>query len=222
MTEPPASLCLATRISADKCDVRCGSTTAFRPVADHFRSSLNTGHIAAAHELTLWATSGHLMNPPTKASSHYSLKLCFRGQALKQHLLVSEFSNAVSAEICHGLFKLSRTGLIRDRDGNRVFGVFKRMGFRKLALMPVEELWELHEQVEEALATKLNEQKQELERRLDALSAVTKQQPKRRRAYPPVFPKFANPDAPNEVWSGRGKKPRWVTEKLSADSRCRT
>lgn len=90
------------------------------------------------------------------------------------------------------------------------------MSDKRLISMPVEELWELHQQVSELLATKLNEQKEELERCLDALSAMTERHPKRRRAYPPVPPKFANPDAPNEVWSGRGRKPRWPAEKLSA------
>lgn len=99
---------------------------------------------------------------------------------------------------------------------NRVFGDL-RMEFNELVSMSIDDLWELRQQVSEVLATKLIYEKQELERRLDVLSAVAKQpQPKRRRAYPPVFPKFANPDAPSEVWSGRGKKPRWVVEKLSA------
>ena len=39
---------------------------------------------------------------------------------------------------------------------------------------------------------------------------------KTRRPYPPVFPKFANPDEPSQVWSGRGKRPHWVTEKLAS------
>ena len=33
-----------------------------------------------------------------------------------------------------------------------------------------------------------------------------------RRPYPPVLPKFANPDEPSQVWSGRGVRPRWVIQ----------
>jgi DNA-binding protein H-NS len=100
------------------------------------------------------------------------------------------------------------------------------MGFTKLASMSVDALWKLHQQISDELAAKLNQRKQEIERRLDALAAITKQpkkrrlsavakRPKSRRPYPRVLPKFANPDAPNEVWSGRGKKPKWVADKLS-------
>ena len=35
-----------------------------------------------------------------------------------------------------------------------------------------------------------------------------------RRYYPPVFPKFRNPDDPSETWAGRGKQPRWLAEQL--------
>jgi len=86
---------------------------------------------------------------------------------------------------------------------------------RNLERMSIDELWVLHEKIGEVLATKIKVEKQELDRRLVSLHQVT-DQTKARRPYPPVVPKFANPDAPEEVWSGRGKKPRWVTEKLSA------
>ena len=39
---------------------------------------------------------------------------------------------------------------------------------------------------------------------------------KAHRFYPLVVPKFANPDEPSQVWSGRGVRPRWVTEKLAS------
>lgn len=84
-----------------------------------------------------------------------------------------------------------------------------------LEKMSIDELWDLHEQTCKALATKIKVEKQELDRRLDSLRA-TGAGTRTRRPYPPVLPKFANPDAPEEVWSGRGRKPRWVAEKLSA------
>jgi DNA-binding protein H-NS len=86
---------------------------------------------------------------------------------------------------------------------------------RNLEIMSIDELWGLHGEICEVLAAKIKTEKQELDRRLVSLSSGSSQA-KARRPYPPVVPKFANPDAPQEVWSGRGKKPRWVTEKLSA------
>jgi DNA-binding protein H-NS len=32
----------------------------------------------------------------------------------------------------------------------------------------------------------------------------------------PAVAKFANPDNPNDKWSGRGRKPRWFAEALDA------
>jgi DNA-binding protein H-NS len=81
--------------------------------------------------------------------------------------------------------------------------------------MSIDELWNLHEEVSTALASRLARDKEELERRLVSLRPA----PDRaggRRPYPPVFPKYANPDEPQQVWSGRGKQPRWVAAKLAA------
>jgi DNA-binding protein H-NS len=55
-----------------------------------------------------------------------------------------------------------------------------------------------------------------LERRLLSLRHPTAGGLKARRPYPLVLPKFANPDEPTQVWTGRGKQPRWVTEKLAS------
>ena len=61
----------------------------------------------------------------------------------------------------------------------------------------------------------MRDEKKMLKRRLSSLlpaNIVLKAS----RPYPPVVPKFANPDEPSQVWSGRGKRPRWVTEKLAS------
>jgi DNA-binding protein H-NS len=84
-----------------------------------------------------------------------------------------------------------------------------------LGKMSIDELWDLYQQTREVLATKIKTEKQELDRRLGSLHP-TSTRAQTRRPYPPVLPKFANPDAPDEVWSGRGRKPRWVADKLSA------
>ena len=84
-----------------------------------------------------------------------------------------------------------------------------------LASMSDEELQELHEEISKLLEAKMLAKKKKLERRLNSLQPA-KTDLKARRPYPPVVPKFANPDDPTQVWSGRGKWPHWVTEKLAS------
>jgi len=74
--------------------------------------------------------------------------------------------------------------------------------FRKMA---IDELWDLHQSIAVVLAAKLEIQKSELDKRL-------------RRLHPTaaVTPKFRNPAQPDQTWSGRGKRPGWITELLNA------
>ena len=83
---------------------------------------------------------------------------------------------------------------------------------REFEKMPTEELWALHEEVRAVLSARIAAEKRVLEERLDQLDnqANTSQ----RRPYPPVRPKFRNPDNPAETWAGRGRQPRWVAEQL--------
>ena len=83
--------------------------------------------------------------------------------------------------------------------------------------MPLDDLWELHQTVMSMLASKIEIQKQELERQLDELGRKFGGSPKdipQPRPYPKVLPKYSNPSAPLETWSGRGKQPRWVVAAL--------
>jgi DNA-binding protein H-NS len=82
--------------------------------------------------------------------------------------------------------------------------------------MSIEELWEVYEQISEVLRAKMIAEKETLEHRLVSMHPAATDPVKPRRPYPPVFPKFANPDEPREVWSGRGKRPKWVIEKLAS------
>jgi len=84
----------------------------------------------------------------------------------------------------------------------------------QLEHLSVEELWALHETVTATLATKLTAEKSVLEGRLRQLKTERHSQTSERRPYPPVFPKFRNPDDPSQTWAGRGKQPRWLTAKL--------
>jgi DNA-binding protein H-NS len=83
---------------------------------------------------------------------------------------------------------------------------------KNLETASIEQLWRLHETVAAALAARINDERELLKRRLAMLSRPA---PRTRRAYPPVLPKFVNPTNPRERWSGRGKRPRWVTTQLN-------
>ena len=85
--------------------------------------------------------------------------------------------------------------------------------------MALDELWALHQSVSSILASRLEAEKSTLEDRLRRLGVDAAQNlPERpaRRPYPPVRPKFRNPAEPHQTWSGRGKRPHWVTELLDA------
>jgi len=81
-----------------------------------------------------------------------------------------------------------------------------------LNLMSVDELWSLHEQTVTLLASKMLEEKAQLEKRLGQLQTTSAL--RTRRPYPPVVPKFRNPLRPSETWAGRGKQPRWLLAQL--------
>jgi DNA-binding protein H-NS len=84
------------------------------------------------------------------------------------------------------------------------------------ASMSVDELWEIHEEILKLLEAKILAEKKMLEGRLNSLSPAKTDRLKAHRPYPPVVPKYANPDDPSRVWSGRGKQPQWVKEKLAS------
>src|ERR1700758_4409741 len=104
-------------------------------------------------------------------------------------------------------------------------------GTRKLELeaMDFDELWLLHEQLTQILSEKIGAEKLELEKRLAQLNRAEplgedKTPEKRtdrpaRRKYPKVLPKYCNPSAPDETWSGRGKQPRWLVAALQSGHR---
>ena len=96
---------------------------------------------------------------------------------------------------------------------------------RDLEAMDFDELWLLHEELTKILAEKISAEKRKLEKRLAQLSRAeqvgeaagppeerTTDRP--RRKYPKVLPKYFNPSAPTETWSGRGKQPRWLVAAL--------
>lgn len=93
--------------------------------------------------------------------------------------------------------------------------------------MSIDEMWQLHEEIIQILSVRLKSERRELEKRLAKLrrdktrrleppEGQVKTPPRRRRKYPKVLPKYRNPDQPSEHWSGRGKRPRWLTEAITA------
>jgi DNA-binding protein H-NS len=112
-----------------------------------------------------------------------------------------------------------------------------RLGFKQphgttmrkpdLNALEFEELWDLHRQLTEILADKIVVEKRELEARLEKLNRVeiirdvesTHHHPEPRRKYPTVLPKYRNPLAPSQTWSGRGKRPRWFVAALETGHR---
>ncbi|MGB9115233.1 H-NS family nucleoid-associated regulatory protein [Bradyrhizobium sp.] len=99
-----------------------------------------------------------------------------------------------------------------------------------LDAMSIDEMWQLHEEIIRVLSVRLTSEKCELEKRLARLLREKGEMPQsdpvdwklkkdasgKRRKYPKVFPKYRNPDDSSETWSGRGKKPRWLTAALKA------
>jgi DNA-binding protein H-NS len=91
--------------------------------------------------------------------------------------------------------------------------------------MDFDALWLLHEELTKILAEKISAEKHKLEKRLAQLNregqigeapALPEQEKanRTRRKYPKVLPKYFNPSAPLETWSGRGKQPRWFVAAL--------
>ncbi|QIO98904.1 H-NS family nucleoid-associated regulatory protein [Bradyrhizobium symbiodeficiens] len=89
-----------------------------------------------------------------------------------------------------------------------------------LEAMNFDELWVLHERLTKILSDKIASEKLELDKRLAQLNGAdlgeSQETQPRRRKYPKVLPKYYNPSAPNEKWSGRGKMPRWLVAALQA------
>jgi DNA-binding protein H-NS len=85
----------------------------------------------------------------------------------------------------------------------------------ELDQMNTDDLWSLHVEVSQLLQQRIQTEKLRLEERLKQLEAPVSD----RRLYPPVPPKYRNPDQPSETWAGRGKHPRWLVAQLRSGKR---
>ena len=89
--------------------------------------------------------------------------------------------------------------------------VMKQVNLERLS---TDDLWTLSAKVSEVLGQRIQQEKLLLEDRLRQLRVHESG-----RRYPPVLPKYCNPDRPSETWAGRGKQPRWVVAQLKAGRR---
>ena len=94
-----------------------------------------------------------------------------------------------------------------------------------LEKMSLDELWLLHEEICDVLSNLILAEKRQLETRLAQLSreqgrakstVVELGETGQRKKYPRVLPKYQNPLVPTEMWSGRGKQPRWLVSALKS------
>jgi DNA-binding protein H-NS len=89
------------------------------------------------------------------------------------------------------------------------------MSQTELDRLSTDDLWSLHVEVSQCLQQRIRSEKLRLEERLKLLKAPLSG----RRPYPPVSPKYRNPDEPAETWAGRGKQPRWLVAQLRSGKR---
>ena len=85
----------------------------------------------------------------------------------------------------------------------------------ELDSMRTDDLWSLHIEVTQLLQVRIQAEKEQLEKRLKLLNGPVSG----RRPYPPVSPKYRNPEKPSETWAGRGKRPRWLAKQLRSGKR---
>ena len=89
----------------------------------------------------------------------------------------------------------------------------------ELDRMSTDDLWSLHVEVSQLLQQRIQQEKLQLDERLKRLQTPVVSGASGRRPYPPVLPKYFNPDQPSETWSGRGKPPRWLVAQLRSGKR---
>jgi len=90
----------------------------------------------------------------------------------------------------------------------------------ELERMSTDDLWFLHVEVSQLLQQRIQQEKLRLEERLKRLqTSLVARVESGRRPYPPVLPKYFNPDQPSETWAGRGKRPRWLVAQLKSGKR---
>ncbi|MCL2714004.1 MAG: H-NS histone family protein [Alphaproteobacteria bacterium] len=99
----------------------------------------------------------------------------------------------------------------------------------KLESLSLDELSALYDRVGSVLTRRIRDDKEKLKKTLVSVKhGATKQnpsapavrggKPKRDKdwKYPPVVPKYRNPEDRSQTWAGRGKQPRWLAAQIKA------
>jgi DNA-binding protein H-NS len=84
------------------------------------------------------------------------------------------------------------------------------MGNIDLNSMSVDELQALHHDTASILRRKMQAEKLKLKKRLEQIRGKSRHRP-----YPKAYPKFRNPESPDQTWSGPGKQPVWMRKLLA-------
>lgn len=81
--------------------------------------------------------------------------------------------------------------------------------------LPFDQLRSLHREIGALIAQRRHEALDQLKEQIALLGfSIDDLAPKRKRASGPVPTRYRDPDAPDNVWSGRGKQPTWLRDKL--------
>jgi DNA-binding protein H-NS len=93
-----------------------------------------------------------------------------------------------------------------------------RMALKSLS---VDKLLKLKSDVEAALASKVREQRRELELKLSKLDRFQEGRSRGglRGARGAVAPNYRNPENPTETWAGRGLQPRWLAAAIKSGNK---
>ncbi len=89
-----------------------------------------------------------------------------------------------------------------------------------LEKMSLKDLIAFKQEVEAAIVKRREEEKAEMQAKMARMAeeagfSIEELFGKPRGRRGGGIPKYRNPDNPNQTWSGRGRKPRWLEEKLA-------
>jgi DNA-binding protein H-NS len=81
--------------------------------------------------------------------------------------------------------------------------------------LPFDELRTLHRQIGALIAQRRHEALEQLKQQIAVLGfSVDDLVPKKKRAGASSTIQYRDPDVPDNIWSGRGKHPAWLRDKL--------
>jgi DNA-binding protein H-NS len=81
--------------------------------------------------------------------------------------------------------------------------------------LPFDQLRSLHREIGALIAQRRHEALEQLKEQIAVLGfSVDDLAPKKRKVAGSAPIKYRDPEAPDHVWSGRGKQPSWVKDKL--------